>query len=178
MPSPSSRLARRLAAVFVAVSALAVAGIETGAEASGSDVGQYLGRWNYDQPDTDGTRNMAVLRCPEDAADCAPPSPAGDLAVPQVGDVEYMEEPGGVVARTDMGCVWHFVERNGALQLAPTDQYCFNPVYGVGYTIADWTISVRGDHQREVIHAISHRPSGDYEFVGALTAQGIRVLAV
>lgn len=108
---------------------------------------------------------MAVLRCPADDTDCVPPSPAGDLAVPQVGDIVYEAEPGGVVARTDMGCVWHFVEQAGALELAPTGQYCFNPVYGVGYTITDWRITARGDRQREVIHAISHRPGQDYEFV-------------
>ncbi|REE98293.1 hypothetical protein [Thermomonospora umbrina] len=127
----------------------------------------YLGRWNYDQPDRDSGRNIALLRCPADTPDCTAPGPnGGPLEVPQIGDIVYSVGPdGGVVARTDVGCTWRFAERDGSLVLSPERQYCFNQVNGVGYTITHWTTTTRGHRQREVITALSHRPGGDYEFV-------------
>ena len=132
-----------------------------------ADEAWYLGRWNYSHPDPDEGRNVAELRCPAGSEGCTGPSPGGALAVPQVGDIVYTDEPdGSVVGRTDMGCTWRFTPRPGGLDLAPTGQYCFNPVYGVGYTITDWTITRQphGQHT-ERIRALSHRPDGDLEFV-------------
>lgn len=160
-------------AILAAVGALALAG--PGAQAGpaepsagpGTNAASYLGRWNYDQPDLDGTRNMAAVRCPAGSTGCVGPgTDGGPLAVPQIGDIVFSEGSGGtVVGRTNVGCTWHFAVGSGSLELAPGGQYCFNEVSGVGYTINSWQVTVRGDRQLETIRAVSHRPEVDYDFV-------------
>jgi hypothetical protein len=169
----------RLRTGLIAVAAFAVAGLaaltapapviaSAGPAAADSSREPYLGRWNYDQPDRDSMRNIGILRCPSGSTECDGPGPnGGPLEVPQIGDIVFTEGPDGdVVGRTDVGCTWHFAERSGSLELSSETQYCFNEVNGVRYTILDWSVTVDGNHQHEVITALSHRPgSGDYEFV-------------
>ena len=63
----------------VQAGAIALALMDTAAQAAagpaprpaGSSLEQYLGRWNYDQPDRDGMRNVAVIQCPANNTSCA-----------------------------------------------------------------------------------------------------------
>jgi hypothetical protein len=164
---------RRLVfAVLALVGAFALTGpaaqAETPEASSSASGNSPLGRWNYDQPDSDGTRNIALLRCPEGStpATCVPARPDGQpLEIPQVGDIVFTEEGGEVVGRTDLGCTWRFTRTATGVEMTDPGQYCFNQVYGVGYTITRWSVEIHGNHQHEVITALSHRPTGDLEFV-------------
>jgi hypothetical protein len=159
----------------VLAGAIALALMDTAAQAAGGleprpagpGLGQYLGRWNYDQPDRASMRNVAVIQCPANDTSCAGPAPSGGpLLVPQVGDIVFAKDAdGGVVGRTDQGCTWHFAVRPASLELAPPSQYCFNQVIGSGYTLTRWSVTVRGSHERETIAAVSHQPNADYDFV-------------
>ena len=159
----------------VLAGAIALALMDTAAQAAagpaprpaGSSLEQYLGRWNYDQPDRDGMRNVAVIQCPANNTSCAGPAPSGGpLLIPQVGDIVFAKDAGGgVVGRTDQGCTWHFTVHPASLELAPPLQYCFNQVIGSGYTLTRWSVTVRGSHERETITAVSHQPNGDYDFI-------------
>lgn len=117
---------------------------------------QYLGRWNYDQPDAATMRNIAVINIP-----------GGPRAVPQIGDIVFSRAAGGRIAgRTDQGCTWMFAVTRGSLELDPPTQTCSNPVRGLEYTITRWSVVVSGRHEREQFTAVSHHPDGDFD--GAL----------
>jgi hypothetical protein len=124
---------------------------------------QYLGRWNYDQPDYATMTNIAELNV------------SGGLLAPQIGDVVFTKEEGRIVGRTDVGCTWRFRATSGALELDPPSQLCHNPTMNVAYTITRWTVVVFGQRERETVEATSHHPDRDYAFVlrnGARTKAG------
>lgn len=158
-------LAGAIALALTDTAALAAGGLAP--RPAGANLQQYLGRWNYDQPDRDSMRNVAVIQCPANDTSCVGPAPSGGpLLVPQIGDIVFAKDAGGgVVGRTDQGCTWHFAVHPAALELAPPSQYCFNQVIGSGYTLTRWWVTVRGSHERETIAAVSHQPNGDYDFV-------------
>jgi len=172
LASPSG--ARRLLLAVLA-GAIALVLMDTAVQAAagpvprpaGPSLEQYLGRWNYDQPNRDSMRNVAVIQCPANDTSCAGPAPSGGpLLVPQVGDIVFAKDAdGGVVGRTDQGCTWHFAVHPASLELAPPSQYCFNQVIGSGYTLTRWSVTVRGSHEREAITAMSHQPNVDYDFI-------------
>ncbi|GLX97064.1 hypothetical protein [Herbidospora sp. NBRC 101105] len=112
----------------------------------------YLGTWNYDQPDRATMRNVAVIGA-------TPP-----IHVPQIGDIVFTRTGDGVTGRTDQGCTWTFAVRPASLELDPPTQNCFNRVIGSAYTITRWSVTVSGDRERETIEAVSHQPTGDYSF--------------
>ncbi|WP_199618122.1 hypothetical protein [Paenibacillus alkalitolerans] len=117
-------------------------------------VGKYLGRWNYDQPNRATMTNIATSNVP------------GRLQVPQIGDIVFTAEgPGRIVGRTDVGCTWRFKATPASLELDPPSQLCHNPTSNVAYTITQWTVTVEGVRENEIITAKSHRPEGDYDFV-------------
>jgi len=145
---------------------LLVTGMSPGASAAPAPGGdsQYLGRWNYDQPDYATMTNIAEMNVP------------GGLLAPQIGDVVFTREPHGrIVGRTDVGCTWRFRAVPGALELDPPSQLCHNPTMNIAYTITRWTVTVSGQRERETIEATSHHPDRDYVFVlrnGARTKAG------
>ncbi|TKK78992.1 hypothetical protein FDA94_36350 [Herbidospora galbida] len=112
----------------------------------------YLGTWNYDQPDRATQRNIAVIGA-------TPP-----IHVPQIGDIVFTRTGAAITGRTDQGCTWTFAVRPASLELDPPAQQCFNRVIGSAYTITKWSVTVAGDHARESIEAVSHQPTGDYSF--------------
>ncbi|MEV1169097.1 hypothetical protein [Nonomuraea sp. NPDC049784] len=123
----------------------------------------YLGTWNYDQPDRESMRNIAVISCPDASAGCTP-GPA--LEVPQIGDIVFSKAAdGGIVGHTDQGCTWTFAVRSASLELDSPSQYCFNHVIGSAYTITKWSVTISGNREQEIIEAVSHQPIGDYAFV-------------
>ncbi|SDM11128.1 hypothetical protein [Nonomuraea jiangxiensis] len=123
---------------------------------------EYVGTWNYDQPDRASMRNVAVIRCPELSSTC---SPSPELQIPQIGTIVFSKEAGGrIVGRTDQGCTWTFAVGATSLELDSPAQYCFNRVINSAYTITKWSVAVSGNHERESVVAISHQPTGDYEF--------------
>jgi hypothetical protein len=90
----------------------------------------------------------------------------GALEIPQVGDISFEERPDGTVGgHTDQGCSWSFVERLRGLELASTDQKCFNEVIGSSYTMKQWPVGVDGDQETGTIIAVGHLPTGDYDLV-------------
>jgi hypothetical protein len=122
----------------------------------------YLGTWNYDQPVRESMRNVAVISCPDASANCRPGPP---LQVPQIGTIVFSKAADGkITGHTDQGCTWTFAVRPTSLELDSPAQYCFNHVIGSAYTITKWSVSLSGDHARESIEAVSHQPTGDYEF--------------
>jgi hypothetical protein len=135
---------------------LLVTGMSPGvsaAPASGGDT-QYLGRWNYDQPDYATMTNIAEMNV------------AGGLLAPQIGDVVFTREADSrIVGRTDVGCTWRFRVTPGALELDPPSQLCHNPTMNAAYTITRWTVTVSGQRERETVEATSHQPDRDYLFV-------------
>jgi hypothetical protein len=132
----------------------------------GAMANTYLGTWNYDMPDWVTMTNIATISCPPTCI--APDRHRGAaplLVVPQIGYVIFSQTPdGAIVGHTDQGCTWRFEPRPGSLELTPPSQYCFNHIIGSGYTITRWSVTVSGRHERETIVAVSHLPSGDYEF--------------
>ena len=137
--------------------------------AQGSRANPYLGAWNYDLPDRVTMTNIATLSCPPSHTTCTAPDQhrgsAPLLVVPQIGYVIFSQTPdGAIVGHTDQGCTWRFEPRPGSLELTPPSQYCFNHIIGSGYTITRWSVTVAGRHEREAIVAVSHLPSGNYEF--------------
>jgi hypothetical protein len=124
--------------------------------------GEYLGRWNYNQPDRETMTNIAVVSCPTSSPSCAGMPP---FQIPQIGDMVLSAVAGGgIVGHTDQGCTWRFALHARSLELDPPSQYCFNQVIGSGYTITRWSVTVSGSHETEIIEAISHQPSGDLNF--------------
>src|SRR5206468_2779306 len=65
--------------------------------------------------------------------------------------------------KTDQGCSWDFAVEDATARLRPPGQTCFNQVIGSGYTL-DWSMSVSGAHETEVVTGTSHLPAGDCEF--------------
>ncbi|MFU8849722.1 hypothetical protein ACNAW0_01840 [Micromonospora sp. SL1-18] len=125
------------------------------ADAGGADLGQYLGRWNYDLPDRADMTNIAVMNLPN-----------GGLQAPQIGDIVFtLGDDGGIIGRTDVGCTWRFKAASRRLELDPPAQLCHNPTLHVSYTITRWTVSVDGKRERETVIAKSHHPDRDYDFV-------------
>jgi hypothetical protein len=145
--------------------ALITAGLPAGAaEASPPpepSAHQYLGTWNYDQPDPATMRNIAVLSCPPGGNGCVSSPLPLPLHIPQIGNIVFSAANGGVVGRTDQGCTWTFAVRSGSLELSPAAQYCFNRNIGSAYTLTRWSVTVVGNHERETIIGISHQPTGD-----------------
>jgi hypothetical protein len=87
------------------------------------------------------------------------------LDVPQTGDIVFAAAADGtIVGRTDQGYTWRFAHQGDSLKLSPPSQFCFNHVIGSSYTITDWSVEVSGRHERESLTAISHLPTGDYQF--------------
>ncbi|MEO3874124.1 hypothetical protein ABGB18_35420 [Nonomuraea sp. B12E4] len=163
-------LTRRRAPLIVILSLGLVAWIALGlagpghamARAGGPGGHEYLGTWNYDQPERASMRNVAVIRCPELGSSC---TPGPELHVPQIGTIVFSRAAGGrIVGHTDQGCTWTFAVRATSLELDSPDQYCFNHVIGSAYTITKWSVTVSGNRERESIVAISHQPTGEYEF--------------
>ncbi|WP_062437310.1 hypothetical protein [Herbidospora daliensis] len=120
--------------------------------AFGPPAHDYLGTWNYDQPDRATMRNVAVVGA-------TPP-----IHVPQIGDIVFTRTGARITGRTDQGCTWTFAVRPASLELDPPTQNCFNRVIGSAYTITKWSVTVAGRHLRESIEAVSHQPGGDYAF--------------
>ncbi|MFE9320021.1 hypothetical protein ACIHDR_04045 [Nocardia sp. NPDC052278] len=168
-PNKSHRprtFARLLAATAAAIGSVFVLSSGTAtADADQYDVDQYLGTWNYVQPDFSTGTNIAVMQLP-----------GLEYKIPQIGTVVFEREPGGVVGRTDQGCTWHFTPKADGLDLSSKDQYCFNKVIGSGYNIDTWHVSARGKQEEEVVHATSDFNGGQYPFVldkGSRTKAGI-----
>lgn len=160
-PTTARRLARRLQLLALALAALSAAGgvlQQSRAEAADlgiANVGKYLGKWNYDQPDRATMTNVAVMNLP-----------GGGLQAPQIGDIVFTAEGvDRIVGRTDVGCTWKFKAAPRSLELDPPSQLCHNPTLNVSYTITRWTVTVTGQHEKETITAKSHHPGRDYDFV-------------
>ncbi|MEC3915662.1 hypothetical protein [Nocardia sp. CDC160] len=116
---------------------------------------QYLGVWNYDQPDR------------ADATDIATVGQFGinPLTFPQVGTIEFTRgRDGEIIGHTDQGCTWHFRVNGDALDLTSTDQYCFNNVIGSGYNTYSWHVTVRDGREQEVVRANSYLGYGTFDF--------------
>jgi hypothetical protein len=161
-----SRLSPLVVALSLSVAAWVAIGIagpdQAQARSRGPSQHQYLGTWNYDQPDRASMTNIAVISCPAASTSC-PPSPP--LLVPQIGNIVFSRTAGGgIVGHTDQGCTWTFQVLAASLQLDPRSQYCFNHVIDSSYTITKWSVTLSGHRERETIQAISHQPTGDYEF--------------
>ncbi|MFC7384700.1 hypothetical protein [Sphaerisporangium rhizosphaerae] len=125
---------------------------------------EYLGTWNYDQPVRESMRNIAVISCPDTSTSCRP---GPSIQVPQIGTIVFSKAAGGrITGHTDQGCTWTFAVLPTSLELDSPSQYCFNHVIGSAYTITKWSVSLSGDREREreSIVAVSHQPTGDYEF--------------
>jgi hypothetical protein len=107
--------------------------------------------------------NIAVITCLAGEVSCASVPP---IRIPQIGYVVFSAGPGGaVIGHTDQGCAWRFAAHPGGLELSPAPQYCFNHVIGSGYTITKWSVTFSGRHETEFITAISHLPSGNFNFI-------------
>ncbi|WP_066368562.1 hypothetical protein [Herbidospora mongoliensis] len=137
---------------MISLNALIATVLAMGAPTVQPPVHAYLGTWNYDQPDRETMRNIAVIGA-------TPP-----IQVPQIGDIVFTRTAGGVTGRTDQGCTWTFAVRPASLELDPPSQSCFNRVIGSTYTITKWSVTVSGHRERETIEAVSHQPNGDYSF--------------
>jgi hypothetical protein len=152
-------------AVLFGLVVLIAAGMPAGiAEASPppqASAQQYLGTWNYDQPDQATMRNIAVLSCPTGANECAASPLPLPLHIPQIGNIVFSTAADGmVVGRTDQGCTWRFAVTTHSLELSPPAQSCFNHNIGSAYTLTRWSVTVVGNHERETIIGISHQPTG------------------
>lgn len=125
---------------------------------------KYLGRWNYDQPDQESMRNIAVISCPATKPGC--PDGGFEVQVPNIGDIVFTKAAHGrVVGRTDQGCTWKFKVHSDTMELDPAAQTCLNQYSGLTYTITRWSVTVSGRHESEIIEARSHRPTVDYDFM-------------
>jgi hypothetical protein len=163
LPPRLSPLVVALALSVVAWVAMGIAGPDQ-AQAKSREPSQhdYLGTWNYDQPDRASMKNIAVISCPAASTSCRPSPP---ILIPQIGNIVFSRTPGGgIVGYTDQGCTWTFQVLAASLELDPPSQYCFNHVIDSSYTITKWSVTLSGHSERETIEAISHQPTGDYEF--------------
>jgi hypothetical protein len=115
---------------------------------------RFTGTWNYDQPDRARDRNIGKVLCP-----AQPP-----IIVPQIGNIVIEPVDGHTIeGRTDQGCTWRFAVDGDTAQLSPQGQTCFNHVIGSSYTL-DWSMTVAGDRETEVISGTSHLPGGECRF--------------
>lgn len=163
-----SRSWLRIALSFSLVTLFAVAigtsyglyGLTRASAAPVPSVQQYLGYWNYDQPDLTTLNNVDVLACPDGGGQCDPQLPL-PLKVPQVGWVLFSMGPNGTVnGHTDQGCTWNFQVTATGLELSSTTQQCFNVNVGSAYNITKWSVTVEGNTEHEEIVSISHQPNG------------------
>jgi hypothetical protein len=163
LPSRLPPLAVALSLSVAALVAIGIAGPDQAqAKSTEPSQHQYLGTWNYDQPDRASMTNIAVISCPAASTSCRPGPP---LLVPQIGNIVFSRTAdGGIVGHTDQGCTWRFKVLPASLELDPPSQYCFNRVIDSSYTITKWSVTLSGHSERETIQAISHQPTGDYEF--------------
>jgi hypothetical protein len=84
---------------------------------------------------------------------------------PQIGTVVFSRGANGeVLGHTDQGCTWRFRVEPGALELASTDQHCFNRIIDSDYNIDRWRVEIDGDREREVLHANSHLAGQTFSF--------------
>jgi hypothetical protein len=161
-----TRRARLLIALLLASAALLAVAVPVGvamASAPSSARDKYLGRWNYDQPDTATGNNVAVLACPDGGAVCShnPDLPL-PLSIPQVGWIEFSPGPSGTLyGHTDQGCTWNFSVTPAGVELSSQTQLCFNATIGQYYSIKQWSVQVAGDVEHEQIVSQSIQPNGD-----------------
>jgi hypothetical protein len=160
------RLSVLVVALSLSVAAWVAIGIagphQAQAKSTAPSQHDYLGTWNYDQPDRASMRNIAVISCPAASTSCRPSPP---LLVPQIGNIVFSRTAGGgIVGHTDQGCTWTFQVLAASLELEPPSQYCFNHVIDSSYTITKWSVTLSEHSERETIQAISHQATGDYEF--------------
>ena len=162
---PRSRAWIRIALRFGLVALCAVAvgasyGLTRASASPAPSVQQYLGYWNYDQPNLTTLNNVAVLACPDGGGQCDPQLPL-PLKIPQVGWVLFSIGPNGTVnGHTDQGCTWNFQVTATGLELSSTTQECFNVNIGSAYNITKWSVTVNGNKEHEEIVSISHQPNG------------------
>ncbi len=125
----------------------------------------YLGVWNYDQPNGKASENIAQLQCP--APKGAPEGMHGfGMMIPQIGNLTITEAAAGhLKGVTDQGCSWTFKVGSSSAELDPASQTCFNKVIGSSYTITEWSIRVHGNQESETLMAKSHHQMGDCDFV-------------
>lgn len=115
----------------------------------------FVGTWNYDQPVRSSALNIGTVTCP---------SPGPSLVVPQIGNIVITKSGDGTIrGKTDQGCTWSFSVEGATANLSPPKQTCFNQVIGSSYTL-DWSMSIDGAKESEVISGISHLPAGDCDF--------------
>jgi hypothetical protein len=124
---------------------------------------QYVGRWNYTQPNPASGNNVAVLACLDGGTACNhnPQLPL-PLSIPQVGWLDLEPGPNGTLyGRTDQGCTWNFDVKPTGLELSSQTQLCFNATIGQYYSIKQWSIQVKGEVEYEQIVSESFQPNGD-----------------
>jgi hypothetical protein len=133
---------------------LAAAVLATPGPASADPAAPYLGVWNYDQPDRTTMTNIATLDLGGFPA-----------AFPQIGTVVFSPgDNGEILGHTDQGCTWRFRVDGAALELAATDQHCFNHIIDSEYNIDRWRVELDGDHEREILHANSYQAGSTFSF--------------
>jgi hypothetical protein len=124
------------------------------------NIQEYLGYWNYDQPNLTTLNNVAVLACPGGGGQCDPQLPL-PLKIPQVGWVLFSPGPDGTVnGHTDQGCTWNFTVTPAGLELSSTTQQCFNHDIGSSYNITKWSVTVTRNTEHEQIVSTSFQPNG------------------
>ena len=125
----------------------------------------YLGVWNYDQPNGATLENIAALQCPAPKASAEGMHGFG-MMIPQIGNLTITKAPDGhLKGVTDQGCSWIFKAGADSAELDPASQTCFNKVIGSSYTITQWSIQVHGNQESEKLIAKSHHQMGDCDFV-------------
>jgi hypothetical protein len=125
--------------------------------------GEYLGRWNYDQPSLTTGNNVAELACQDGGTSCNhnPQLPL-PLNIPQVGWIDFYPGPNGTLdGHTDQGCSWNFDVTPAGLELSSKVQLCFNATIGQYYSIKQWSVQVKGNVEYEQIISQSFQPNGD-----------------
>ena len=152
--SHSSTRWTAIAALSIAVACGPAATPALAQHAAASAADQYLGTWNYDQPDAASMTNIATM----DLFGYRPD-------IPQIGTVTFSRAADGeVLGHTDQGCTWHFTPVPGALEMTSTNQYCFNHVIGSGYNIDRWRVTVHDGVEHETLHANSYLAGATFSF--------------
>ncbi|MQY30085.1 hypothetical protein [Nocardia aurantia] len=141
--------------VRLAVAAVALALAAPGAATADPDpAAPYLGVWNYDQPDRATMTDIATLDLGGFPA-----------TFPQIGTVVFSHgDNGEILGHTDQGCTWRFRIDGAAMELATTDQHCFNHIIDSEYNIDRWRVETDGDHERETMHANSYQGGATFSF--------------
>ncbi len=126
-----------------------------GCDSSPDATAPFVGTWNYDQPDRSPGKNIGKVVCP---------SPGPTIVVPQIGSIVISKTGESTIqGKTDQGCTWTFAVQDESAVASPPQQSCFNHVIGSSYTL-DWSFSVNGQQETEVITGTSHLPTGDCAF--------------